>query len=316
MSYTNQLDSMDTFEMFNSTNPVDTSNLTREYYRSLLINMNYIDSSLADTKVKMFGEEFDTPICVSSISHLGMFGYGENAMVEVAKAAAECNALNFCGWGSDEELKQIVETGAKTIKIVKPLADMDELLRCVKYAEEVGCIAVGMDIDHIFSFSGGYDEVDKIPLSRKTVDDLKKIIASTRLPFVIKGVLSVQDAEKCMEAGAAAIFVSHHHGLYKCMTPPPMVLPEIASVVNGRIPIFIDGNIESGYDAFKALALGGNMTAVGRPFLKPVKEKGKEGVCDWINKCNNQLKGVMSRSGCSKVSDITISHISKKGHRF
>jgi isopentenyl diphosphate isomerase/L-lactate dehydrogenase-like FMN-dependent dehydrogenase len=264
----------------------------------------------------MFGHEFDTPICISSISHLGKFGYGENGMVAAAKAAEKCNALNFCGWGSDEELKAIVETGAKTIKIVKPLADMDELLRTVKYAEEVGCIAIGMDIDHIFNMNGDYDNVDGIPLSAKTEDDLKRIIGSTKLPFVIKGVLSVQDAEKAVNAGAAAIFVSHHHGLFKCMTPPPMVLPEISAAVQGKVPIFIDGNIESGYDAFKALALGGTMTAVGRPFLKLIRDRGEDGVAAWITHNTQQLRGVMSRSGCSKVSDISIKNIRKAGHSF
>ena len=149
-----------------------------------------------------------------------------------------------------------------------------------------------------------------------TTKRLKEIISESKLPFVVKGVLSAQDAEKCLEAGADALFVSHHHGLFNYMTPPPMMLPEIVKVAGGRVPIIIDGNIESGYDSFKAMALGATMTAVGRPLIPVVTKQGAAGVCDWIKKQTDELKGIMSRSGCATVEDIDLSHIEKFEHKF
>lgn len=307
----------DVFEkMANMPDPGNSSKLARAYWDSLLIRMRYLNSGLASTETAVYGHTFSSPISISSISHLGMFGYGESAMVEVAKAAAELNVLNFVGHGSFEEFDQICATGAKSIRIIKPFEDHDLVFQTIERCEKAGAFAVGMDIDHIYTGKGTYDNVDKIPLSSKTTADLKSFVEATKLPFIVKGVLSVEDAEAALEAGAAGIFVSHHHGLYNFITPPAMMLPEIVRAVHGRVPVFIDGNIESGYDAFKGLALGADFVSVGRPLLKPVKKEGKDGVATWLSNTNDQLKGVMSRSCCTKVDEIGLSCLIKRDHRF
>lgn len=295
-----------------STRPGDSNNIARDYYDSMLVEMRYIDSDTPSTKMNMFGYTFDSPLSITSISHLGMFGYGENGMVDVAKAAASLNLLNFCGAGSEEELESIIATGAKTVKIVKPFADMELALRGVRHAEKVGAIAVGMDIDHTFDRKGNYSNVDKIPLSPKSLDDLKRLIAATKLPFVVKGILSVKDAMKCLEAGAQGIYVSNHHGLTQFMAPPVMVLPEIVEAVGGKMKIFVDGGIESAYDAFKALALGADAIGVGRAILKTLKNDGEEGVRKWLENTMGELTGVMAHAGVHDLSEMNSSLVRMK----
>ena len=81
-------------------------------------------------------------------------------------------------------------------------------------------------------------------------------LAGCRIPFIVKGILSVQDAYKCLQAGAAGIVVSHHHGIMDYALPPLKILPRIVKAVGGRMPVFVDCGIASGMDAMKALLLG------------------------------------------------------------
>jgi len=87
------------------------------------------------------------------------------------------------------------------------------------------------------------------------------------LPFIIKGVMSAQDAMKSVEAGAGGIVVSHHHAIMDYSKPPLLVLPEILRVVDGKILVFADCGIGSGMDVFKALAVGAELAI--REAVKP-----------------------------------------------
>ena len=118
--------------------------------------------------------------------------------------------------------------------------------------------------------------------------------AAGNVPFVAKGVLSVQDALKCKEAGCTAILVSHHHGRIPFGVAPLMVLPKIKAALEGSgIAIFVDCGIDTGYDAYKALALGADAVAVGRGILKPLLQQGAEGVEEKVQKMNEQLSELM-----------------------
>lgn len=125
-----------------------TARLSRQYIDSLSIEVRAIDSIEAATDMKIFGEVFTTPIMTAALSHLG--GICPNPMVEVAKGAKESGAVMWVGIGEGSELKSIIETGARTIKIIKPYRDNDLVFAKIAEAEKYGAFAVGMDTDHIF----------------------------------------------------------------------------------------------------------------------------------------------------------------------
>lgn len=276
--------------------------ITRDYFDSLLIAMRHIDSEKADTGIKIFGKKFSMPIATAALSHLG--NTTEGGMAKMAKGAAMADALCFSGMGEADELKSMCDTGASVIKIVKPHEKNEKVFAKILEAEEAGCFGVGMDIDHAFSGDGEYDNVMGLPMRPKSLSELISFTESTNLPFVIKGVLSVQDAKKCLEAGAKGIVVSHHHGIMRSAVPPLMVLPEIKKAVGSRMTIFVDCGVESGMDAYKALALGADAVCVGRAIMGPLKEKGAEGVCETLKNMNAELKSVMERTACVKLSKI------------
>lgn len=289
--------------------PGNSDRITREYLDSLLLEMRHIDGRKPDTTFKLYGETFATPIMMAALSHLNHIH--DHGMTEMARGAALAGAVNWAGMGEKEELEEITHTGARTIKIIKPYADNKMIFDRISHAEKCGVLAVGMDIDHAFNSMGEYDSVLGYDMTPKSFADIKEFVKSTSLPFVVKGVLSSQDAYKCLEAGVQGIVVSHHHGIMDYAVPPLMALPEIVKTVSGQIPIFVDCGIVSGMDVFKALALGATAVSVGRAIMKPLGEKGAEGVKEKILEMNGELKGVMARTGCYDLAHMDASVVKK-----
>ena len=168
----------------------------------------------------------------------------------------------------------------------------------VKFAEDHGAVAVGIDIDHIAGKNGKYDVVDGIPLGPIMMADLKHYADSTKLPFIAKGVLSVTDALKARQAGCKAIVVSHHHGRVPFGVPPLAVLPEIKkALVGSGMEIYVDGSLMSGYDAYKALAMGADAVLIGRGILSELLQSGTKAVEDKLKQMNEQLAEMMMYTG-------------------
>ena len=296
--------------MAENARPGDSGRITRDYFDSLLPEMRLIDSDLPDTKMTLYGHDFSTPVMVAALSRLEKVH--PNGLTEMAIGAKAASAVMWAGTGDDAELESIVATGAKTIKIIKPYVDNNEILRKIKHAEGCGVIAVGMDIDHAFSRKGGYDSIRGMDMRPKTLDDIKSFVSATTLPFIIKGILSVQDAEKCLDAGVARIVVSHHHGIMDYALPPLMILPKIVEAVHGRMQIFVDCNVERGMDVFKAMALGATAVSVGRALMGPMGEGGADKVCETINTMTGELSFAMSMTGSPNISNIDPSLVWKK----
>ncbi len=285
----------------------NSDKITRDYFDSLLLESRYIDSDLPSTKLELYGRSFDTPVMTAALSHLG--NTAENGMVIYAQAAAKANAVHWVGMGEDKELEDITATGAATIKIIKPHADNKEVFRKIEHAKKAGCFAVGMDIDHAFNGSGGYDNVLGLPMKPKTTEELRDFVDAAEIPFIVKGVLSTKDAEKCLKAGCKGIQLSHHHGIMNYAMPPLMMLPEILQVTRGEIPVFIDCGIESGMDVYKCLALGATAVSVGR-HLMPLLKEGADKTAGRIKEMTGELAATMARTGVKdlKSFDPTVIH--------
>ena len=283
--------------------------ITRDYFDSLLLETRYIDSVLPTTKMTLFGEVFDTPIMTAALSHLDKTA--PNGMGVYAKGAQLANAVHWMGMGEDEELERVVATGARTIKIIKPHADNNEVFRKIEHAVANGCFAVGMDTDHAFNAEGGYDNVMGLPMKPKSSAEMAEFVQAAKVPFVVKGVLSPRDAEKCAKIGCAGIVVSHHHGMVQYSVPPLMVLQDIIAAVGKDVEVFIDCGIVSGMDAYKCLALGAKAVSVGR-HLMPLLKQGPEAVAQRINAMNAELAGIMARTGVKSLDDMDSSIIHRR----
>lgn len=287
----------------------NSDKITRDYLDSLLIETRYLDSVIPDTTLNLFGHSFATPIMTAALSHLS--NTAPDGMRIYAKGAALSNTVHWVGMGDDAELESIAATGAKTIKIIKPHADNREVFRKIGHAISCGCIAVGMDIDHSFQSNGQYDNVMGLPMKAKSTEELREFVQASSVPFIVKGVMSAKDAEKCLSVGVSGIVVSHHHGMVDYSCPPLMVLPDILKAAGGSIPVFVDCGIESGMDAYKAMALGATAVSVGR-HLMPMLKDGEQAVSDEIGRMTAALAGVMARTGIADTTHFDPSVIHRR----
>ncbi len=285
----------------------NSDKITRDFFDSLLIETRYLDAVIPSTQMTLFGETFRTPVMTAALSHL--HNTAPNGMTVYARAAALSGAVHWVGMGSESELEEIVATGARTIKIIKPHADNRVVLRKIEHAVKAGCMAVGMDIDHAFNSEGAYDNVFGLPMKAKSTEELTDFVQAAGVPFIVKGVLSPRDAEKCMKAGCKGVVVSHHHGMVQYAVPPLMVLRDILSVTGGCVPVFVDCGIVSGMDVYKCRALGAKAVSVGR-HLMPLLKDGAEAVARRIDEMTAELAGVMARTGVGALDkmDSTVIH--------
>lgn len=281
--------------------------ITRDYLDRWLFEVRHVDSVLADTSVNLFGKTYDAPVTTAALSHLNKFcalDDGMDGMTMMAKGAEMANLLCFTGMGNEDELARMTDTGASVIKIIKTYRNREAVFRRIRHAEEHGAVAVGIDIDHAFNREYGYDIVDGEEISPVTVDEITQMAAATKLPFVVKGVLSVQDAVKCQNAGVSAMVISHHNGRMNCSVPPLMMLPEIRKAIGDDIPLFVDCSLQNGQDVFRCLAFGANACCIGRPIMGPLKERGAEGVRDTLNEIIKDLRYTMSMTGARNINHI------------
>ena len=283
----------------------DANEITARYMDSILIKERLIDSVVADTSVELFGTRFSSPVMTPAFSHLKEFNGRElTGLEEYSIAAKNFNILNFVGMMENDMFKRIVDTGAKTVRIVKPYLDNEKVRDQMKYTEDAGAFAIGMDIDHIFG-NTGLDVVVGEVMGEQTSDMMRSYIESTKLPFVVKGVLSEEEAVKCAELGAKAIIVSHHHGRLPYAVPPMMVLPGIKKALEGKdVKIIVDCGIASGSDVYKCIALGADAAAVGRSMLPSLEEGGVAGMEKFLKSVNDELRFVMSCTGFATVDAI------------
>ena len=288
--------------------------ITRAYIDSLLVEVRHLDAVMPSTEMTLFGKTFATPVATAALSHMG--NQYPDGMAAMADGANQAGALCFSGMGPQEELERMVATGAQVIKIIKPYADRDSVYAKIRHAEEIGCLAVGIDTDHAFDRRHGYDCIEGMEMFPLSSAELKDMVASTKLPFFIKGVLSRKEARKCLDCGVKGMVVSHHNGRINCAVPPLMVLPEIAEEVKGEAALFVDCAIQSGLDVFKCLALGATGACVGRPLMQLLREKGAEGVRGVIEGITTDLRYAMAMTASPDVSHIDPSIVRLAKHTW
>ena len=273
--------------------------IARRYMDSLVVEERILGAVTPSAKVTFLGKEFDTPIMAGALSHL------KNGMAPYADGARLAGAVACIGMGDNETLGACLDTGADVVKVIKPYADREEIFSRIRFAEEHGALAVGMDNAHaVKSESPAFDTIVGCPMKLPTLEEMKEYIAATKMPFFLKDILSVRDALIAKEIGAAGIIIGHHHDLMHWATPPVYLLREIRRAVGEDFILIADGGIDDGFDAFKALALGADMVCTGRALMDPYMKEGAEGVAQTLRTMTDELLSMMYRTGAADVKSI------------
>jgi isopentenyl diphosphate isomerase/L-lactate dehydrogenase-like FMN-dependent dehydrogenase len=231
----------------------------------------------------------------------------EEFISEVVEGSLLAGTLGMSGDGADPAMFESgLKAGAarpgKTIAIIKSRSQ-EEIIKYIRKAEAANVLAVGVDIDGVGLITMA---LKGQPVSPKTISEIKEMIASTKLPFMIKGIMTPTEAELALKVNAAAIVVSNHGGRILDFAPGAAeVLPQIAKRVRGKIKIFADGGVRSGADVLKLLALGADAVLVGRPLFVGAFGNGRDGVAFLLGKIKNELLQSMLLTGTADVKNVS-----------
>ncbi|QIG42776.1 alpha-hydroxy-acid oxidizing protein [Nocardioides anomalus] len=155
------------------------------------------------------------------------------------------------------------------------------------------------------NFDEGYDDR---PGAEKATDlgphDLGWLAGVSGLPVVAKGVLRPDDARRCVDAGAAAVWVSNHGGrqLDRAL-PTALALPAVVDAVDGATQVYVDGGIRSGLDVVAALALGADAAFLGRPPVWALAE-GEAAVARLHAELAVEVTEALTLAGCRTPADV------------
>lgn len=277
------------------------------------------DAVSADTSFHFLGKTFSHPMMSAPMtgaatnmnSAMDEFSYA----LAVLKGTQESGGLAWLGDGATPDKYKIMLDALKRnngegVLICKPRADEGLLRERFEESERQGIFALGMDID-AFQFKTLVMK-NQHSVSRN-ISELSRIRSMTKLPFIIKGVMTPEDALSAVEAGASAIVVSNHGGrVLDDMPGTARVLSRIKDAVKDRVPVLCDGGIRSGMDIFKMIALGADAVLVGRPVSIAAVGGEAGGVKFLYNQYITELKNTMNITGAEKLSDIKKDMILKK----
>lgn len=139
-----------------------------------------------------------------------------------------------------------------------------------------------------------------------TWNELAEATARHGLPWIAKGIVTVESAEAAVEAGASAILVSNHGGRQVDPSPATLdVLPEIAAAVAGQVPLLLDSGVRTGADVFLALALGASAVVIGRLAAYGLAAAGERGVRRTLELLTQELRILMTLAGIPDIPALT-----------
>jgi isopentenyl diphosphate isomerase/L-lactate dehydrogenase-like FMN-dependent dehydrogenase len=263
-----------------------------------------------DTEIEFFGQKLSLPVMAAPITgttyNMGGAITEDVYTQEVIAGSTMAGTVGWTGDGADplmygSGIDAIKKNDGKGIPIIKPRAQ-DEIIKRIRLAEEAGALAVGVDIDGAGLITMA---LKGQPVSPKSPSEIEELVKATKLPFILKGIMTLKEAEIAYNLGVSAIVVSNHGGRILDHTPGVAeVLPEIADKLKGKITIIADGGVRSGVDVLKLLALGADAVLIGRPVVVAVFGGGREALKLYFDTIKSELKQAMLLTGVASVKNV------------
>src|SRR5208283_2815024 len=254
----------------------------RRVIDSLTFRQKSIDAPDVSTMCQVQGVDLSTPVIMSSMT-MPIPAIADDALMQLARGLKAAGSLMWTGTPIPNNLAEIASTGVPLAANVKPFTDRDKVLAALDKMIEDGITWAGIEIDAGRGTKIGDREMefDCTPLSLKEIEAIRKRVS---VPLVCKGVLSGEDAKKCIDVGADIIFVSNHGGHTLDYLPHPFqVMDEIVDIARGKAEIIVDGGFRRGSDVLKGLAFGASLVGLGRPILYALAAGGEQGIISLVS---------------------------------
>ena len=300
----------------------------REAFDHILLRPRVlVDVAAIDTSLTLLGEALPHPILLAPVSYQKLFD--PEGEVAAARGAAAGEAVYVMSTASTSSVEEIAAAGARMWLQIYIQSDREVTRDLVLRAEATGVRALCLTVDtpvlgtrnrqararfavppelttpHLDAV--GRDRLSMVNEKRQSLTwrDVDWLQSIARVPLLLKGIITADDAQRAVEHGARGIVVSNH-GARNLDTLPTTIdaLPEVADRVAERVPLLLDGGIRRGTDVVKALARGANAVLIGRPYAWGLAAGGADGVARVIAILREELEAAMALLGRASLADI------------
>ncbi|MDR2860730.1 MAG: alpha-hydroxy-acid oxidizing protein [Elusimicrobiota bacterium] len=262
---------------------------------------------------ELWGRKLSLPVMIAPIGdiaanvggHLSIPEYTGHIIDNCIEAGTLASIGDLPGFAPFESaINQIKGRGKSVIPFIKTWSH-DEFLKKLEIAAKAGCDICGTDVDSAGLLGLRNCET---PVSVWTSKELTVIIKKVHgfgMKYIVKGIMSAEDAKTAVDCGADAILVSNHGGRVLDYTQGTAeVLPQIVDVVGKNAIVMVDGGIRTGADVLKMLALGAKFTLICRPAAIAVHGDEKEGLKKYFAKIKNEILHTMRMTGVKDLANI------------
>ncbi|MCB1624639.1 MAG: alpha-hydroxy-acid oxidizing protein [Pseudomonadales bacterium] len=318
-----------------------TLRANRDAWERIAIHYRVLrDVSVRDQRTKILGTALDWPVMIAPTAYHQMAH--RDGELATARAAAGCGTALILSTLSNYSIEEVAQVAGRgwwfQLYVYKDRGITRDL---VARAVDAGCGAIAVTVDapqgarrerdvrNGFTFPAELPMSNLLPAGERysrpslahggfmgyvnemldpslTWRDLAWLVAESRVPVLVKGIVRADDALRALDHGARGVIVSNHGGRQLDTAPATAsVLPGIAARVGGRAPVLVDGGIRRGTDVLKALALGADAVLVGRPALWGLTIGGEAGVRHVLGLLRAEFDIAMALAGCASINDIS-----------
>lgn len=308
-----------------------TFNRNIEAYQHFQIRpRRLIDVTNVDTSIELFGEKYASPIFLAPVGFQGLFH--EEGEIPTVKAAAAKDILSVASTVTSKSFSEIcAAVDSPPWFQLYTTSDRATTTHLLDQAQKNNCKTIVLTVDvpvpgnrekHIGILTGNMRTENALGNFKNGGADFDptltwEFIAWFRknydMNLLLKGIMTAEDAALALDYEVDGIIVSNHGGRQlESDLSTIEVLEEISKVINGAIPILIDGGIRRGTDIFKALALGATAVGIGRPYIYGLATDGQKGVEMVFEILQTELVRNMQLAGVTSISKINKKQIREK----
>ena len=284
-------------------------------------------------KTTFLGLDLDVPVLPAPVGSLGR--YHPDGPKTVARVLGNLGAAGFMGGLTTVPMEDVMaEATGPMLYQIYVRGDREWLLGLVRRVEEAGFSAVCITADSPVAayrernlqnrFVGGFspDHPNLMgatgPHSEHQAgldwEDIAWVRETTKLPLILKGVLTTEDAVLAVEHGVDAVYVSNHGGQELDYAPATVdILPSIVEAVAGRAQVIVDSGFLRGTDILKGLALGADVVCVGKLLCWAVAAGGTEGLEQTLGMLRDEMMATMGMLGVNSIAELGPQHLTTEG---
>jgi 4-hydroxymandelate oxidase len=312
------------------------------FSRWLLRPRALVDVSTPKTETTVLGTRVSMPLLVAPVAFQRIaHPDGERGMARAAAAAGTAMVLSTLATATPAEVAEAAPGAPRWFQLYV-FRDPGITRALIDQADDAGFLAIALTVDAprlgrrerdlrtgfevpadvtvpAFAAAVGHAAGGTPPEMFSRMDpsiswrDLERLCSETRLPVLVKGIETAEDARLACEHGAGGVIVSNHGGRQLDGVPATIdALPEVVEAVDGRVEVLMDGGVRRGTDVARALALGARAVLAGRAPLWGLAARGEDGARQVLELLREEIELALVLLGCPTPDHVTRAHVIRR----